>query len=240
MTYTIIVIGILLVLSVVLIEKTQYDKSEYHRQTQNSFWYVCGNKGKNGEYSLVSCLEHLNGYKQYLINCYLPKPDGTTSEIDVILLHESGVYVLEAKNYSGWIFGSENQKYWTETFSDRHGGSKKYRFYNPIWQNKAHVKVLKQFLGDNSISVYSGIIFSDECELKELHITSGKHCVVNCRNLLPALQRNCERMGQQLSTERIDALYNKLFPFTQVSDKLKAQHTMQVQQAKYDNRYNKY
>ena len=42
------------------------------------------------------------------------------------------------------------------------------------------LSVLKEN-GENIL--YSGIIFSDECELKELHITSGKHCVVNCRNL---------------------------------------------------------
>ena len=34
--------------------------------------------------------------------------------------------MIESKNYSGWIFGSENQKYWTQSFSDRKGGTKKY------------------------------------------------------------------------------------------------------------------
>lgn len=240
MVYIVIILGILVIFFAFLTEKKRYDESEYHKQTKNSFWNVWGNKGKSGEYGLVSCMEQLDGYKRFFVNCYLPKPNGTTSEIDVILLHESGIYVLEAKNYSGWIFGSENQQYWTETFSDRHGSSKKYRFYNPIWQNNTHIKVLKQLLNDNSIPVYSGIVFSDECELMELHISSGKHCVVNCRDLLPALQRNCERAGQQLTVEKIDELYNKLYPFTQVSDEVKARHAEYAQQTKYNNHYPEY
>lgn len=240
MIYAIIAIGILIVLLTILIEQTHYNESEYHRQTQNSFWTVWGDKGKSGEYGLVSCLEYLGGYKRFLVNCYLPKPDGTTSEVDVILLHESGVYVLEAKNYSGWIFGSENQKYWTETFSDGNGGSNKYRFYNPIWQNNTHIQSLDHFLADASIPIYSGVIFSDECELMQINLTSDNHCVVNCRDLLPALQRNVDCVGHQLSIEKIDELYNKLYPLTQVSDEIKAQHAEQTQQAKYNSYYNEY
>ena len=45
------------------------------------------------------CLRQLPGYKRFLFNCYLPKQDGEKTEIDVIFLHESGIYVFESKNY---------------------------------------------------------------------------------------------------------------------------------------------
>ena len=57
-----------------------------------------------GEYFTYQCIAPLNGYKKFIFNCYLPKADGETTEVDVILLHESGIYVFESKNYSGWIF----------------------------------------------------------------------------------------------------------------------------------------
>lgn len=37
-----------------------------------------------------------------------------TYEIDLIMISETGIYVFESKNYSGWIFGDEKQRYWTQ------------------------------------------------------------------------------------------------------------------------------
>ena len=85
-------------------------------------------KGEYGEDRIYDILQKVDGYKATLANCYLPKGNGETAEVDLIFLHESGIYVFESKNYSGWIFGSENQKYWTQSFSDRKGGTKKYKF----------------------------------------------------------------------------------------------------------------
>lgn len=81
-------------------------------------------KGEYGEDRIYDILQKVDGYKATLPNCYLPKGNGETAEVDLIFLHESGIYVFESKNYSGWIFGSENQKYWTQSFSDRRGGTK--------------------------------------------------------------------------------------------------------------------
>lgn len=35
-------------------------------------------------------------------------------EIDMIMLCQKGIYVIENKNYSGWIFGDEKSKNWCE------------------------------------------------------------------------------------------------------------------------------
>lgn len=43
----------------------------------------------------------------------LPVPDEGTivdeTELDMLMLHERGVFVFESKNDSGWFFGSENR-----------------------------------------------------------------------------------------------------------------------------------
>lgn len=44
-----------------------------------------------------------------MTNLYLPKEDGSTTEIDLIMLSETGILVFESKNYSGWIFGDEKR-----------------------------------------------------------------------------------------------------------------------------------
>ena len=44
------------------------------------------------------------------INCYIPNRSGDKIEIDMIMLCQKGIYVIENKNYSGWIFGDEKSK----------------------------------------------------------------------------------------------------------------------------------
>ena len=85
--------------------------------------------GSIGEHFVRQALLPLEGYKKLLSNCYLPKSDGTFTEIDVILLHESGIYVVESKNYSGWIFGKDYEQYWTQSL-----GGKKAVFSTPSFK----------------------------------------------------------------------------------------------------------
>lgn len=133
------------------IKNSQYKKTEYYIQTKYSYISVKSNKGRLGEFYTYKDLKPLKGYKRYLFNLYLLKENGETTELDVVLLHESGVYVFESKNYSGWIFGTETQQYWTQTLPIGRGRSQKSRFFNPIIQNKVHLKWLQHFLEDTTL-----------------------------------------------------------------------------------------
>lgn len=88
-------------------EREQYNQTEYAAQTQNTYEQVIRDEGLLGEFSVYRALEPLEGNRRFLFNLYLPTRNGGTTELDVVLLHESGIYVFESKNYGGWIFGSE-------------------------------------------------------------------------------------------------------------------------------------
>ena len=45
---------------------------------------------------------------------YIQKPNGTYTQVDVAVATKVGLIVFEVKDYSGWIFGNEHQKYWTQ------------------------------------------------------------------------------------------------------------------------------
>lgn len=145
-------------------------QADYFMQTHNSYYEVMTDAGKKGEFIIGRSIDQLTGYKRILYNCYIPKPDGGTTEIDIILIHEMGIYVIESKNYKGWIFGSENEKYWTQTLYRSNGyGTKnvqKNHFYNPVIQNKGHIKLLRQYLNMPEVPVYSYIVFGNEATLK--------------------------------------------------------------------------
>lgn len=221
---------VIIVCIVCFIKIKQYEKTEYYLQTKNPYISVYFNKGRLGEFYTYKYLKALDGYRKFLFNVYLPKENGETTEVDVILLHESGIYVFESKNYSGWIFGTETQQYWTQTLPVGNGKSQKSKFLNPIIQNKVHLKWLHEFLDcEPQIPLYSYIVFSDRCTLKNITLTSGHHFVINRYNILSAVQGNSEHVGTRLTSEKIDILYERLYPLTQIDEAQKLMHIENIQ-----------
>ncbi|WP_105213111.1 nuclease-related domain-containing protein [Pseudoalteromonas sp. T1lg22] len=47
-------------------------------------------------------------------NLLLYTDNGDFTEVDHLLVSPFGIFVIESKNYSGWIFGSEKQAKWTQ------------------------------------------------------------------------------------------------------------------------------
>ena len=77
------------------------------------------NAGQFGEFSTEYALtnHHLPGELVVPKNVYVPY-QGRTSEIDLLMIHEKGIFVFESKNYSGWIFGSADQLHWTQSLQN--------------------------------------------------------------------------------------------------------------------------
>jgi len=97
-----------------------------------------------------------------LKNLFIPNlaGDGMT-ELDHVVLSAHGIFVIETKNYSGWIFGSEHDRMWTRT---NYGN--KCQFVNPLRQNDGHVNALMVFLGLPRNTFHSVVFFIGEATLK--------------------------------------------------------------------------
>lgn len=224
-----IIILVLIIWTVIIIKylfnRSKYIKSDYYKTTGTSFNKVYFNKGAHGEYLSSKYLERLDGYKKFLYNVYLNKTDkeNETTEIDVIMLHTSGIYVLESKNYSGWIYGREQDKNWKQTLENKQKNS----FYNPIKQNKTHIKYLLQTLeelGDFNNYIKSIIVFSERCTLKKIEITSENVRVIKRDDILPCCRKLAKESTDQLTQEQIDSIYSLLTAHCNVSDEVKQQH----------------
>lgn len=101
---------------------------------------------------------------------YIKKPNGEYTQLDVVVATKSGLIVFEVKDYSGWIFGDEKQKYWTQVLAY---GKEKHHFYNPVMQNAGHISSLRECLTNNpDIPIFSAIVFFGNCELKNVSVTS--------------------------------------------------------------------
>jgi hypothetical protein len=95
-----------------------------------------------------------------LNNVTLPTQEGTT-QIDHVLVADTGIFVIETKRYSGWIFGHPNDPQWTQVIY-----RKKSRFQNPNRQNYGHVKALQALFALPPDAFFPLVVFTGDAEFK--------------------------------------------------------------------------
>jgi hypothetical protein len=99
---------------------------------------------------------------------YLRNSNGKYSQLDLVVATSVGIIVFEIKEYSGWIFGTGNQRDWTQVLAY---GKRKYSFYNPIFQNKKHISdLIGQLSQFQKVPFYSVIVFFGKCEFRDLRL----------------------------------------------------------------------
>ncbi len=208
----------------------RYYKSAYRKCTHNRYLSVMRDAGKRGEYLLY---KELKGFEKtgarFLFNTYLPHSYGRTTEVDVMMIHTTGVFVFENKNYGGLIFGDPDEDNWTQMFPKKHGnGPSKEYFFNPIKQNDIHIQSLKQVLSMER-SIYSVIVFGDRCELKNISEKITQYYTL-CRTY--SVKKNVSRIAAieecVIKQEQVEEIYNKLYPYSQVSKKVKRKHIYNI------------
>ena len=126
-------------------------------------YFVTYNKGKMGELLVMSRLRKglPAGEYEILNNIYLPLGDGGTTQIDHVVVSRFGVFVVETKNYTGWIFADASSKVWTQTIYHE-----KNVFQNPIRQNYCHICAIADNLGLPKEYIRGVVAFTGDCEFK--------------------------------------------------------------------------
>jgi hypothetical protein len=139
-------------------------------------------KGAFGEVKIDFILGRFTNESCFTVRDLLLVRDGKSNQIDNILFTTKKVYVIESKNYSGWIYGSESGKSWTQTFN-HYGKVTKSSFYNPLTQNYGHIKYLSKFLDLPLTHFVNIVVFSNEAELKNIKVEKSYNHVVNHKDL---------------------------------------------------------
>lgn len=115
--------------------------------------------------------------------------DGFTSQIDLVLIGNKGVYVVEMKMFDdAKIYGDTQKTKWNYY---KHG--RKYEIYSPLKQNQKHIKYLKNFLKDfGDIPFFS--IITMVCNDFKVSGEYGENTIV-C-NSLPAMERSIYKIAE--------------------------------------------
>lgn len=176
-------------------------------------------KGAFGELKVSSKLKRLNKKEYIVLNDLLLNYGNSTTQIDHIVICKSGVFVIETKNYKGWIHGHQNSEYWTQTI---YNYKKKLR--NPIKQNWVHVFAIKKILSEyNYINYFPIIVFAGSGKLK--NITSSLP-VVYARKVLKTIKNLNEQ--ENLSYNQMQLISDKLHQLNIIDRKENRNHVKQV------------
>lgn len=134
--------------------------------------------------------------------------DGYTSQIDLVLVGNRGVYVVEVKNFSdAKIYGDTRKSKWSYY---KHG--KKYEIYSPLAQNRKHVEYLKRFLSDFGDIPFFSIITMVCEDFKVSGELDGS--TVLCSSL-PAMRRGMRIMTEDKPKVIDDSQKQAIFDYIQ-------------------------
>lgn len=117
----------------------------------------------SGEQRVTRVLSrHFGAPDYHLMNHVTFRMDDGTTQVDHILVSRFGVFVIETKDYSGWIFANAADKTWTSVhFRVKH------KFQNPIHQNYRHMLAVQRLLDFvPKEAVESVVVFCGGAEFK--------------------------------------------------------------------------
>lgn len=179
-----------------------------------------------GEKKVSTLLSLLRSDYYSAYNDVLVQVDGKSSQIDHVVVSPFGVFVIETKNYKGWIYGGATSEYWTQNLWGR-----KESLYNPILQNKGHIAALKKVLPmyheNQFISI---VVFSSKASLRshlprELNVITTWDLIFRIRSY----------KDQILSVDEVADLEHKVDMLTVFGKEEKKSHVQFAKATAYQN-----
>lgn len=182
-------------------------------------------KGATGEASVGLLLSKLDKEKYVVVHNVMLRTEKGTTQVDYIVVSTFGLFVIEVKNYNGWILGSEKGHEWTQSIY-----GKKHKFMNPIHQNYGHVKALEKVMSDmelRDIPMYSIITFPGTSTLK---VKCEKENVVYWAQLVKRIRKLSvkEVLGKSQINQILEILQNSNID----SKETRREHVEEIQRKK--------
>ncbi len=126
---------------------------------------------------------------------YLKSEAKKYAEIDHLVVTRSGICVIEVKSHNGSI-RCPDEKYWWQTYND-----KKISFYNPLWQNKMHTRIVGELLrseGQYNVPIYSVVVFTS----RRVTFSKNYDNVIRTEKLVDYVKKNGKKNALSTSQTR--------------------------------------
>jgi len=176
-------------------------------------------RGIIGEKRVRRQLDRLPKEHYSVLNDVMLKAKKGTSQIDHVVLSPHGIFVIETKNYKGWIYGDEDSEFWTQTIY-----RSKTKFRNPIKQNWGHIYALREVLSEyQHISYYPVIVFAGKARLMNVN---AKTDVIYPHQIVDTITSH--NGPRQLSSGDMEKIFNTLRESSIKDKELKNQHIKRI------------
>lgn len=176
-------------------------------------------KGRIGENYISRLLSKLPVNDYTIFNDLLIPYGNRTSQIDHVVVSPYGVFVIETKNFRGWIFGGQYSEHWTQNI-----WGNRYKMPNPIAQNAGHIKALQYFLKQENIQYVSIIAFSGRASLK---INAPLCNVIYYNQILNVISRYTDVV---LDSDSLSQINHQLRSIPKATKNDKQQHIQKVKE----------
>lgn len=175
-------------------------------------------KGYYGEFKVFEKLFFsVPGCSKFLMNLNVPTGTGKTTEIDLLMIHETGIYIFEVKHYKGTIYGKDDDQTWTQYFST----VPNHVFNNPIRQNDYHLAAVKNALSQIGLCriqknvFHSVVIFTNEEIDLRVDISRKDVIVKEFWKMMPSL--NTLFSGERVwNIDEVDQVWRYLAQFAPI------------------------
>ena len=119
--------------------------------------------GVEGESLALQILSRLPDNYSIATDLKVSDDEGRTSQIDVVVVGNNGIFIVEVKNMNGNIVGNSDNKDFVQFKTGRKGGKYSKTFYNPIKQVRTHTFRLSQFLKRNGFkyNIKDSVLFTN-------------------------------------------------------------------------------
>ena len=173
--------------------------------------------GKAGEYWTKKELKKLG--KEYLIinDLMIRTEDKKTHQIDHVVISKYGIFVIETKQYDGYITGNDYDTKWCMK-----AGKNKFYINNPVHQNYGHIKALQEVLKLNEKNFISIVCMSGNAKLK---IKSNK--VVKVNDIIDKI-----KSYQNILIDNCEEIYNELRNINITDRKQRNKHNREIKNTK--------
>lgn len=203
-------------------------KLAYKYETGLNPFYTTHKEGTSLEYEIFKILYRFEG--KVLSNLYVNKIDDSTSEIDVLFIHNTGIYVLECKDIRAIeIIGDEQDIKWDCIYRKK----KIRKMYNPLKQNLGHIATLKNALRDRCrFDCFNSVVVINCTNVKSRYTSNfdnyNQRIVTpqQLKNYIESLIKDKERI---FSDEEVLDIYKYIHEnYANVSNKVKKVHKQRV------------
>ena len=218
-----LIINLIVRILVFAFDVITYFTSSYRIKSGLGFFKMYFDKGYYGEFLFYRKVIRVFGKENVFTNMYLDNVNTETTEVDVLAISEKGIYVFEVKNYSGYIYGSERDKHWTQVLNKW----TKNKFYNPLRQNYAHSKAVENYLKVSKDTIVSVIVFSNKSKLSKMNIGQNQN-VYQFSDVMRFVKKKEKNAENVFSTEQSNDFIIKLFEECNMSEEVKNKHIEDV------------